>query len=71
MAFDVCSYFLKTDIPVESFGVETKYYKRLKGKIIRDGMMVSQDGKLARLYAELTSDDMPLFCSLISRLWRK
>lgn len=71
LAFDVCRYFLKTDIPVESFGVETKHYRRLKNKIIQDGMMVSQDGKLARLYAELTSDDMPLVCSLISRLWRK
>lgn len=71
LAFDVCRFFLKTPIPVELFGRESKYYGRLKRKIIQNGNMVSQDGKLARLYAELTSDDMPLICALISRLWRR
>ena len=73
LALDVCNYFLKTPVPLDLFGAKSKNYMKLRNRIIDsdNNYLISQDGKLNRLYAEFASDDMPLILSLISRIWRK
>ena len=73
LALDVCRYFLKTDVPLDKFGEPSRVYKKLWGRIVDEehNYLISQDGKLARLFTELLSDDMPMVKSLFYRLWRK
>lgn len=73
LALDICNFFLKTPVPLEVFGKESKNYIKLRSKIIdnENGYLISQDGKYNRLYAELASDDRPLLLSAISRIWRR
>lgn len=73
LALDVCQEFLGTLVPLDIFGNESKYYKKLRNNII-DGpnnALVPQIGKWARFRTELMSDDMPIVWALTLRLWRK
>lgn len=73
MTLDICHYFLKTEVPEDLFGEKSIWYKLLWKRLVdeKNYQMISQDGKIARLVAELLSDNMPITLALISRLWRK
>lgn len=73
MALDVTRYFLKTDIPDNLFGKKTIWYKLLWKRLVdeKQNLLISQDGKWARLVTELLSDNTPISYALLSRIWRK
>ncbi len=71
LSLDICHYFLQTEVPLEIFGEPSKYYLKLRNRIVdeKHDYLISQDGKINRLTTELLSDDIPLFISLLRRLW--
>lgn len=72
LALHICSYFLKTEVPLNLFKEPSKYYNQLWGMLVdeKHRILRSQEGKMARLTTELLSDDMPMLKSLLSRLWK-
>ncbi len=73
MALDVTKFFLKTDIPEGFLGSKTVWYQLLWHRLIdeKNNLLISQDGKWARLVTELLSDNTPILYSLFSRIWRR
>lgn len=73
LALDICRYFLKTPVPENLWDRKSSNYKKLWSRLVdeKNGFLISQDGRLSRLYTELISDDKPVLFSLVLRLWSK
>ena len=72
MGVEICHECLGTDIPLEKFDRSGSTYKSLRNQLfVGDGVLNCQMGKLKRLYVEIASDNKPILCALISRIWRR